>query len=136
MFIEEIKNIKSGKKELREFGIVMSIAMNFADLLLFWKRGEVFIPLVIFSALFLFLGLFGHRLLRPIYKIWMTISLIMGRVVSALILAILFYLIFTPIGLIAKLFHKDFLDLKFGSPQGSYWLKRDESKKSFYEKQS
>lgn len=136
MLIEEIKNIKSGKKELREFGLIMSVVLSFINLFLFWKRGEVFSPLVVFSALFLFFSFVGHRLLRPLYKIWMTFSLIVGKSVTAIILVILFYLVLTPTGLIVKLLNKDLLGLKLSRKKNSYWLEKDQSQKLFYEKQS
>lgn len=64
------------------------------------------------------------KLLKLIQKIWMSLGVLIGWFVTRLILIILFYLIITPIGLLAKLFGKDFLNRKFDKTAGSYWIIR------------
>ena len=49
--------------------------------------------------------------LRPLNKIWTKLGLLMGRVVSPVITAVLFYLVVTPTGLLFRIFGKDPLRL-------------------------
>lgn len=137
MIIEEIKNIKSGKQDLRKFGITMAIALGVFGLLFLW-RGRGFYPyFFILSAAFLILGVVAPIILKPVQRAWMTFAIIMGWFMTRLILSILFYLVFTLIALVARLFHKRFLDLKIDRSSTSYWRYREprESIKQDYERQ-
>jgi len=55
----------------------------------------------------------------------MTLALLLGWFTSRVILTILFYLVLTPIGFIAKIFGKKFLSLKIDDGAKSYWEKRE-----------
>ncbi len=137
MLKEELKNIKTGKKELRDFGLLMAAVLGLLGGLLFWK-GKVSYPYFLsIAATFLVLGLSLPQLLKPIYKIWMTLAALMGWFMTRVILSVLFYLVVMPIGLIARLSGKQFLDLKMDKSRASYWNYREprESDASDYEKQ-
>lgn len=123
------------KPKLKEFGLIMAAALILLDLFLFWRKDEISVPIIFFSALFFILSFVGTNALEPLYKIWMALSSMMGKCVSALILIVLFYLVIAPTGLIMKLLNKDLLGLKFNRDKNSYWLKKEQSSKSSYEKQ-
>lgn len=137
MIFEEIKDIKSGKKELRQFGITVGIVLGLLGGLFLWREKEGYFYFFILSASLLSLGIVVPILLKPIHKVWMTLAILMGWFMTRVILCILFYLIITPIGLLAKLFGKDFLSRKFDKTAGSYWIIRKSSgfDKKSYEKQ-
>lgn len=124
MIIEEIKNIKSGKIELRKFGITIGITLAFLAGLFLWRKSNYYSYFFIVSAVFLFLGAVMPILLKPIHKVWMPIAVVIGWVMTRVILIVLFYLVVTPIGLLARLFGKDFLSRKFDKATGSYWIVR------------
>ena len=124
MIFKEIKDIKSGKKELRQFGITVGIVLGLLGGLFLWREKEGYFYFFILSAALLCLGIVVPILLKPIYKAWMTLAIHMGWFITRVILIILFYLIITPIGLLAKLFGKDFLSRKFDKTAGSYWIIR------------
>jgi hypothetical protein len=126
MLIEEIKNIKSGKGELRKFGITVGIVFGILGGLLLWRGREYYSYFLIISAILIVSGLLFPRLLLPIQKAWMTLAVVLGWFMTRLILSILFYLVFTPIGLIARLFGKEFLELKIDRARDSYWIYRKE----------
>lgn len=71
--------------------------------------------------------------LKSVYAVWMKFAAILGIINVTLILSILFYIIFTPIGLIIRLFGRDLLDRKIEKGKASYWLKK-ESSASDYER--
>jgi len=122
MIIEEINNIRSGRNELRKFGITMGIVLGLLGGFFLWRGKVYYSSFFIISTLFLFLGLVLPVLLKPIQKIWMVLAILMGWFMTRIILIILFYLIVTPIGLLARLFGKDFLNTKFNRNLDSYWI--------------
>jgi hypothetical protein len=137
MIIEEIKSIRSGKKELRQFGTIIGIACGLLGVLL-WLRGNAYYSYgLICATAFLFLGFTLPSALKPFHKVWMTLSILMGWLMTRVILIILFYGILTPIGLIGRLCGKNFLNIKIKKNASSYWVLRDkqEHDKKSYEQQ-
>jgi hypothetical protein len=129
VIVEEIKNIKSGKSELRKFGVTAGVFLGLLGVLFLWREKDYYFYFPILSAVFFLLSLFAPMLLKSIHKIWMSLAILMGWFVTRLILTFLFYLVVTPIGLSARLFGKDFLALKStGNETDSYWILRKESK--------
>lgn len=137
MFIEEVRNIKSSKKQLRNFEIMAGIILGLLGGLFYRQQNGCYPYLLVLSAVFLLSGLLLPNLLRPIYKVWMLLALLLGWLTTRVILIVLFYGVVTPIGLLAKLFKKDFLNLKFDHNVDSYWIYRQKTKftKEDYEKQ-
>jgi hypothetical protein len=71
------------------------------------------------------IGLFKPQLLRPIYLGWMIAVSPVGWTVSRMILAILFYGVFTPIALLFRMMGRDGLFLKLQPEADSYWIPKD-----------
>jgi hypothetical protein len=118
--IDEIKGLAPGKKDLRNLGLVFLAALSIIGGLLLWKgRGSG--PYWIGAGLLFGLwGLVWPAGLKPVYKVWMSLAVVLGFFVSRLLLAIIFYLVVTPIGLIMRLLGKDLLDIKL-KDRDSYW---------------
>jgi hypothetical protein len=137
MLLEEIKGIKSEKSDLRKFGITIGIVLAVFGLLLLWREREYFKYLLFLSAAFAAIGLTAPVILKPVQKAWMTLAVILGWVMTRVILSVLFYLIITSIGLVARLLGKQFLDLKTDNSQKSYWIHRKSEPfdRNRYEKQ-
>ncbi len=70
----------------------------------------------------------AYPIMKPIHIGWMKFAFLLGWFNTRLLLGIFFYLIITPIGLLMRLFGKDFLDEKIDKSAKSYWNKRDLSK--------
>ena len=135
--IEEINNIKSEKSDFRKFGITIGIILIMLAGFLFWKEKESSqIFLTVGIVLFAF-GIAIPVVLKPIYWIWMIFATILGWIMTRVILSLLFYIIFTPIGLISRLFGKQFIELKWDKTNSTYWFyrSRDVFEKEKYEKQ-
>src|SRR3972149_4043268 len=137
MIIEEIKNFKSGKKELRKFGIKMGAVFVVIGGLLWWREKNYYSYFFTLSAVFFFPALIIPSVLKPIHKFWMGLAVLMSWFMTRVILSILFYLGITPMGLLARLFGKDFLSRKFNkNTSNSYWIPKEIIKnKSDYERQ-
>jgi hypothetical protein len=129
VIIEEIKNIKSGRRELQRFGITMSIVLGLIGGLFLWREKGYYSYFLMLSTAFLLLGLTVPILLKPIHKVWMTLAVLLGWLMTRVILGVLFYLVVTPIGLLLRLLGKDVLDLKSNrNAVDSYWIPRNISK--------
>ena len=125
--IEEIKNINTDKKEIRKFGFLIGGVLIAISIFMLWKALSYYQLVFIIGAIFIILGFFIPMVLKPIYIIWMTFATILGWIMTRVILAVLFYLIVTPIGLIARIFGVKFLDLSWNDDVKSYWNKRDKT---------
>ena len=124
MINEEIRNIKSGRKELRKFGLTMGIVLGLLGGFTWWRGKGYFYYFFIISTLFFFFAFAFPSALKLVNKAWMTLAILMSWVMTRVILSLLFYLGITPMGFLARLFGKDFLGLKFNKNTAkSYWIK-------------
>jgi len=130
MILKDFKELKTGTRELRNFGLL--VGGVFAALgLLALVRSKAIYPWLLTPGLFLvILGAIAPRTLKYIYLLWMGMALVLGFVVSHVILTVFFFLVITPIGLIARLAGKDFLRLKLDRQAKSYWIPRDPKRKA------
>jgi len=132
----ELKELDTSPKSLRKFGLLIgSIFLALAIFLLWRGHSPVFTYVFgVIGAILFLMGAFCPKGLKPVHKVWMGMALAMGWVVSRVLLVLLFYIIMTTVGIIARLFRKEFLDVKFRDGRESYWLKRAVDKKVNYEK--
>ena len=128
MILEEIKNIKESKRDLKKFGLTIGIAFIVISVILAISKKNSAIYFGTAGFLITLIGLTAPKVLKPLNKAWMTLSIILGWFMTRVILIILFYIALTPIGLLSKLFKKDFLDLKLEKDKRSYWQKRERKK--------
>ncbi len=136
--IKEIINIKSTKKELREFAFVVGGFLLIVGGLRGWHHKSYSLSLLAAGIVLITLGLIIPNILRPIQKAWMTIALLMGWVMTRVILTVLYFAVLTPISITARISGKQFLNLKFREPESStYWIGRGSElkNKESYEKQ-
>lgn len=125
MIIEEIKNIKETKKDLRKFGLTVGIVIAVISAVLFYYERASYFYFGLAALLLMIPAIVYPQVLRPLNKIWMSLAIILGWFMTRVILSILYYLIVTPIGFFARIFGKEFLDLKWNRKQDSYWILRD-----------
>ena len=137
MFLKDLRELKTGTRELRNFGLLVGGVFALLGLL-FLARGKAIYPWLLTPGLVLVtLGTIAPRTLKYIYLVWMGLALVLGFVVSHVILTVFFFLVVTPIGLIARLAGKDFLRLKLDRQAKSYWIPREHKRKAVeeYERQ-
>ena len=119
--LEEIKNIKSEKSDLRKFGITIGVILLVITGFLLWKEKESFQIFLATSIVLFLTSITIPTILKPIYFIWMVLGNILGWFTTRVILSLLFYIIFTSIGLTLRFFGKQFLDLRWDKSKESYW---------------
>jgi hypothetical protein len=124
MLKEEFKYIKESKKDLRKFGLTVGGVLVIISGLLFWFEKPSAIYFAIIGVLLISTGLIYPTILKPINKVWMGLAIILGFIMSRIILTILFYIVLTPISLIARIFGKKFMMLKYDKSAKTYWEKR------------
>lgn len=124
MILEDIRQLKTGTKDLRKFGLLVGgvfAVLGFVMLL----RGRSYFPWFLApGGALLVLGLIIPRALKHIYIAWMSVAFALGFVVSHVILTLFFALVITSVGLLARLTGKDFLSLKLQREATSYWIPR------------
>ena len=109
----------------RSFGIVFFVVFLLIALYPLSKLGEIRVWSLIISLIFLFLGLLNSKILSPLNKIWFKFGIILGKIISPLVMGIIFFLVVTPIGLLMRLFKKDVLSLKFDKNNRTYWIEKN-----------
>lgn len=137
MLIKSIREINYSKREIRKSGLAVGIILGVIGGLLWWKEKDYYLLFLSVSAIFLLLGTFAPTLLKPFHRVWMTVALGMGWIMTRVILGIFFYLVFTPIAVLKRLFSKDTFHQKIDKQADTYWIekKEPEREKSSYEKQ-
>jgi hypothetical protein len=117
-----------GDQRLRQFAALWLLLSSGLLVHSIWGLGD-FRYLAVFAAVSAVLigviGLFKPQLLRPIYVGWMIAVFPIGWTVSRFVLAILFYGVFTPIGLLFRMIGRDALLLKLKPEADSYWIPKD-----------
>lgn len=126
MLREEIKNIKSSTKILRNFGIILAIFLGILGGLSYWKEGASYPYCYGASLVVLVMSIISPTALRIIYWPWMVVATIIGWTMTRVVLIILYFVVFTPVSLILRIFGKDLLDQKVESERESYWNRREE----------
>ena len=107
----------------RSFGIVFFIFFLIIAVYPIINSGNIRISLLFISLIFLILGLLNSKILSPLNKLWMKFGLFLGKIISPLIMALIFFLVVTPTGLLMRIFKKDLLNLKYND-SNSYWIEK------------
>jgi len=114
-------NIKIGSN--RSFGIVFFIFFLIISLYPLLNDSEIRLWSLIISIIFLVLGIANSKLLTPINKIWFKFGLLLGKIVSPIIMGIIYFFVVTPIAILMKLLKKDILNLKYNN-KDTYWIEK------------
>ena len=118
-------DIKVGSN--RSFGIVFFVFFLLVSLYPLINEENVRFWSLAVSGIFLILGILNSNLLSPLNKIWFKFGIFLGRIISPIIMGIIFFLVVTPIGFIMRILGKDLLNLKYSDSQ-SYWIKKSDLK--------
>ncbi len=131
------KGVGETRSELRKFGVAVGAALALLAGICFLRGKPIFPYLSVASAVFLITSLTAPGLLRPVHRVWSSVAKAIAHVLVVIMLSVLFYLVVTPIGFIARLFGKDFLHLRYEKDAPSYWILKGEAEPAVvdYEKQ-
>ena len=107
----------------RSFGIVFFIVFLLISTYPLLKGNDLRIWSLLISFGFLILGLINSKILSPLNKLWFKFGLILGKIISPLIMGIIFFVVVTPIGIVMRVLKKDLLNLKYNQKE-TYWIKK------------
>ena len=114
-------DIKLGSN--RSFGIVFSIVFLLIAIYPLINSDGLRVWSLIIAIIFLVLGLINSKILTPLNKLWFKFGILLGKIVSPVIMGLIFFLVVTPIALIMRIIGKDLLNLKFNKEK-SYWIEK------------
>lgn len=83
-------------------------------------RYWMLVPALVFFAV----ALFKPALLHPVNSVWIKFGLLLHRIVSPIVMAILFFATVTPIAFILRALGKDPLRLRWDRSSTTYWIER------------
>ena len=108
----------------KSFGIVFFVVFLLIAIYPLTHGGDIRIWSGMISFIFLILGLLNSSILTPLNKYWFKFGIFLGKIISPMIMGIIFFLVVTPTGLIMRLLGKDILNLKYNKNQ-SYWIEKN-----------
>ena len=108
----------------KSFGIVFSIFFLLISVYLLLNNDPIYYWSLFVSFIFLVLGLMNSKILSPLNLLWFKFGILLGKIVSPIVMGIIFFLVVTPISVILKIFGKDVLNLKFNNNK-TYWIVKD-----------
>jgi hypothetical protein len=111
----------------KSFGIVFFVVFLIIGLFPLINDQEIKIWSILTSLIFLILGLINSKILTPLNKIWFKFGILLGKIVSPIVMGLIFFLVVTPIALIMKILKKDLLNLRYNNDK-SYWIEKNEPK--------
>jgi Saxitoxin biosynthesis operon protein SxtJ len=113
---------KPEPKALRKFGLVVLIGCGLIGLLfsVVLDRTTVAWAVWTIGAVIGVAGLTGTKIGMPGYWLWMGVGFVMGNIVSRIVVTLIFFGLFTPMGAVRRLLGNDPLSLKRPSLK-SYW---------------
>ena len=113
------------KNSVKSFGLLFFIVFLLIGLWPLINKGDLRIWSLIFSVVFLILGLTESKILIPLKKYWIKLGELLGKIIAPIVMALIFFLVLTPISLMLKIFKKDVLRLVFSKKKESYWILRE-----------
>jgi len=120
-----MNDVKIGSN--RSFGIVFFIVFIIIALYPLLNADGIRIWSILVSLIFLILGLINSKILSPLNKLWFKFGILLGKIISPLVMGIIFFLVVTPIGILMKILKKDLLNLNYNNNK-TYWIEKNEPK--------
>ena len=130
--------LKAENHEIKKFGLGLTVLLCLIGGWQLYKGNiNVYVWFFGFAGLVLILSFLAPIILKPLYKVTRTVGDAIGWVNTRILLGIIFYVIFTPIGILSRLLRKDLLDRRLDKDAKSYWNKKDNGvfAKEQYERQ-
>ena len=121
------ENLKSSNKS---FGIVFFLFFLVVSIFSFNNNNNNSYYLIIISIIFLFLGLRNSQLLTPLNKLWIKFGFLLGKIISPIVMAIVYFSVVFVTKIFLVLMKKDILNLKLDKNIKTYWVNKNNNEKS------
>ena len=116
------------KKDNITFGIIFSILFLIVGLYPLKSAGDVNIWSFFLCLLFLIITIISPNLFTILNKLWIKFGFLIGKIMSPIVMGLVFFLVVTPIGILVRIFKKDVMGLKRGA--NTYWINRKDKVQS------
>ena len=108
----------------KKFGVFFSIVFILVSTYAYWKfKSDLAFFVLIPSAFFAVAAFLAPNILNPLNRLWFSLGLLLGKIISPIVLGIIFFVLITPISLLTRFFGRDELKMKKRSVE-SYWVDR------------
>jgi hypothetical protein len=124
--MKKLNNIS--KKDNITFGTLFFILFLIVGL--YPLKSDEFIRIwsVVLSLVFLIITIIRPNLFTFLNKLWIQFGILLGKIISPIVMALVFFIVVTPIGILVRIFKKDVMGLKIGAY--SYWINRKDKVQS------
>ena len=120
------KIIKTSEEIFKKAELIVKVKEPQMNEVKMIREGQIiYTYLHLAAAKELTLGLINSKILSPLNRTWIKFGEGLGRIIAPIVMAIVYFIILTPISLIVRIFGKDLISLKFKKNLNSYWIKRD-----------
>ncbi len=119
--MKNLINIK--RKDNITFGILFFILFLIIGLYPLKSEGLIRIWSVVLSLVFLIITIIRPNLFTFINKLWIQFGILLGKIISPIVMGLVFFFVVTPIGILVRIFKKDVMGLKRGT--NTYWINRE-----------
>ena len=115
--------MKIKKNSNRSFGIVFFIFFLIIATWPLLNDKSIRLWSLVLSIIFFILGMLDSKILYPLNTTWFKLGLLLGKLISPIVMGVIFFLVVTPIGLLMRILNKDLLNLNKNS-NNSYWINK------------
>ncbi len=122
------KEIKINKKNNITFGILFFVFFLIIGLYPLVSFGVIRIWSVVLSLVFLIITIIRPNLFTFLNKSWIQFGILLGKIISPIIMGLVFFFVVTPTGILVRILKKDVMGLKRGA--SSYWIYREDKLQS------
>jgi hypothetical protein len=122
------------RRELRKFGLTVGIAFGALSAIFLWRGHET--PAAVLGSIGAILvlgGVIAPGALRPLERVWMGLAHILSKVTTPIFLGIVYFVVFTPVGLIRRTIGRH--PLEHDAKDESFWHDRGDSPRGDLERQ-
>ncbi len=128
--MEKIKLHEVKLPSNRKFGIFFTVIFCAISTYLYLKDIKLLLYLLFpLTIILFFITIIKAELLMPFNKLWLKFGLMLSKIVSPIVLGMIFFAIFTPIAIFFRIIGRD--ELKLGYKRKfSYWIERETSSQS------
>jgi energy-coupling factor transporter transmembrane protein EcfT len=115
-------NIKN--KDNIAFGLLFFIFFLIIGLYPLKSSGVIRVWSVLLSLIFLIITIVRPNLFTFLNKLWIKFGILLGKIISPLVMGLVFFIVVTPVGMLVRILKKDTMGLKRGA--SSYWINKED----------
>jgi len=110
------------------FGVLFFIFFLIISLYPLNSGGVIRVWSVVLSLVFLIITIIKPSLFTFLNKLWIKFGILLGKIISPIVMGLIFFFLVTPIGILVRILKKDVMGLKRG--ESSYWIDREDKLQS------